>query len=138
MRKRKLEAGPQGQGESTTYFGPFLCLSTIFPHSRSNRCGERSWAVVLARDIQSERGLQPDGSARRGGEQPVSPETTAHPGPGRDRVRPGCQTPAGSPKQETAGGAEGEGPSPREQEGVGMPVLKTRVWEGLLPTCQEP
>lgn len=35
-------------------------------------------------------------------------------------------------------GEQRGGAFPREQEGVGMPVLKTRVWEGLLPTCQEP
>lgn len=52
--KGKTEVGLQGQGRPQIY--PILFH---LPHSRSNRCGKRPWAVIVSEKSSLEKGLKP-------------------------------------------------------------------------------
>lgn len=52
--KGKTEVGLQGQGRPQIYPSLFH-----LPHSRSNRCGKRPWAVIVSEKSSLEKGLKP-------------------------------------------------------------------------------
>lgn len=136
MRKRKLKWDLRARGIHNLPV-PFSASLPSSPTVAATDVGSALGLSSWLRDIQSGEGVATRGQRTESWRAAGKPRRPLHnPDPGRGRVRPGCQTLLALASRRW--GSRGEGLSLGNKREWGMPVLKTRVWEGLWQPVRSP